>query len=234
MLRAVTYDCWNTLLVSHDETTAVTRRAEALAAAAGIPVEQARVEMTEGWQLHHEAWLRAECFVSAHIAEWALSRHDLAGDPAVVAALTRDFEEASLETGAMVCDGAIDVLKELRSRDIRIAVVCDSGFTPGRVLRELFARVGLYDLVDVWAFSDEVGMCKPSAAMFACALTGLGVDASEALHVGDLWRTDVCGGRAFGMRTARYTAVYDDPPPAGESDADFVMSTHSEILDVAV
>jgi putative hydrolase of the HAD superfamily len=156
----------------------------------------------------------------------------MAEDASVVAALTRDFEEASLDTGAMACDGAVDVLKELRSRGIRIAVVCDSGFTPGRVLRELFARVGLFELVDVWAYSDEVGTCKPSAAMFSCALTCLGVDASEALHVGDLWRTDVCGGRGFGMRTARYTAVYDDPPRAAEADADFVLSTHAELLDV--
>lgn len=232
MLRAVTYDCWNTLLVSCDDTAAVARRAEALAATAGIPVEQARVEMTEGWQLHHEAWLRAECFVSAHIAEWALSRHGLAGDPSVVAALTRDFEEASLETGATACAGAVDALKELRSRGVHIAVVCDSGFSPGRVIRELFTRVGLFELVDVWAFSDEVGTCKPSAAMFSRALSGLGVDASDALHVGDLWRTDVCGGRAFGMRTARYTAVYDDAPPAGEADADFLLSTHTELLNV--
>lgn len=232
MLRAVTYDYWNTLLVSCDDTAALARRAEALAAAASIPIEQARVEMTEGWQRHHNAWLRAESFVSAHIAEWTLSRHGLAGDPAVVAALTRDFEEASLDTGATACDGAVDVLNELRSRGIHIAVVCDSGFSPGRVIRQLFARVGLFELVNVWAFSDEVGTCKPSPAMFGHALTGLGVDASEALHVGDLWRTDVCGGRAFGMRTARYTAVYDDPPPAGQADADFVLSTHAELLDV--
>ena len=231
MLRAITYDCWNTLLLPHDETAATERRIEALSSAAGITIEQARVEMTEGWQRHHEAWLRAENFVSAHIAEWLLSRHGLDGDVERVTSLTREFEEASLITGVSACDGAVDVLTELRSRGLSIAVVCDSGFSPGRVLRQLFAGVGLFDLVDVWAFSDEVGVAKPSAAMFACALDGLGVSPADALHVGDLWRTDVCGGRAFGMRTARYTAVYDDPPPPGEADANLVIAKHSELLD---
>jgi len=230
VLRAVTFDCWNTLLLPHDETAATARRVEVLSAAAGIPVEQARVEMTEGWQRHHDAWLRAENFVSAHIAEWLLSRHGLASNTSLVTSLTRELEEASLVTGVSACEGAESVLAELRVRGLGIAVVCDSGFSPGRVLRELFAGVGLFDLVDVWAFSDEVGVTKPSAAMFDCALSGLGVPASSALHVGDLWRTDVCGARAFGMRSARYTAVYDDPPPPGEPDADLVIGAHDELL----
>ncbi|HVE62412.1 MAG TPA: HAD family hydrolase [Mycobacteriales bacterium] len=232
MLRAVTYDCWNTLLLPHDETAATVRRVQALSVAAGISIEQARVEMTEGWQRHHDSWLRAENFVSAHIAQWLLSRHGVDGDASVVASLTRDFEEASLITGVSACEGAVEVLTELRSRGLGIAVVCDSGFSPGRVLRQLFADVGLFDLVDEWAFSDEVGACKPSAAMFGRALTGLAVDAADALHVGDLWRTDVCGGRAFGMRTARYTAAYEDPPPLGELDADHVIAAHAGLLDV--
>ncbi len=230
MLRAVTYDCWNTLLLPHDETAAKERRVDALSAAAGIPIEQARGEITEGWQRHHDAWLRAENFVSAHIAKWLLSRHGLAGDESLVASLTRDFEEASLITGVSACEGAVDVLTELRSRGIGVAVVCDSGFSPGRVIRQLFASVGLADLVDVWAFSDEVGVCKPSAAMFSCALSGLDVAPANALHVGDLWRTDVCGARAFWMRSVRYTAAYDDPPPPGEPDADAVIASHADLL----
>lgn len=232
MLRAVTFDCWNTLLLPHDETAATVRRVEALSAATGISIEQARGEMTEGWQRHHDAWLRAESFVSAHIAQWLLSRHGLGEDASLVASLTRDFEEASLATGVSACAGAVDVLTELRARGLGIAVVCDSGFSPGRVIRQLFAGVGLADLVDVWAFSDEVGACKPSAAMFSFALSGLGVVPAEAMHVGDLWRTDVCGARAFGMRSARYTAAYDDPPPAGEPEADLVITDHADLLTV--
>ena len=122
------------------------------------------------------------------------------------------------------------MLSEVRSRGLGIAVVCDSGFSLGRVLRQLFAGVGLFDLIDVWAISDEVGACKPSAAMFDRALTGLAVDPAKALHVGDLWRTDVCGARAFGTRSARYTAAYDDPLPPCEADADLVIGAHHELL----
>ena len=41
---------------------------------------------------------------------------------------------------------------------------------------------------------------KPDPALFQRALTGLGVTAGEALHVGDRLDTDVLGARAAGIR----------------------------------
>lgn len=43
----------------------------------------------------------------------------------------------------------------------------------------------LADLVDVWALSYEVGAAKPDPRIFAAALDGLGVPASDVLMVGD-------------------------------------------------
>ncbi|HVF18761.1 MAG TPA: HAD family hydrolase [Mycobacteriales bacterium] len=235
MLKAVTYDCWNTLLVSHDDTEAIHLRIAALTDAVGIDEAQARVQLTEGWQRHHDAWLRHENYGAAHVVDWLLERHGRTDDEELRTTLRTSFEEASLETGASATPYAVETLESLRSAGVGIAVICDAGFSPGRVIRELFRRAGLFDLVEVWAFSDEVDACKPRAEMFAHALDGLGVtDPADAMHVGDLWRTDVVGARSYGMHAARYTGVFHDPPPHGAADADHVLDDHRATLAVAL
>jgi FMN phosphatase YigB (HAD superfamily) len=62
--------------------------------------------------------------------------------------------------------------------------------------------------------------------MFRTALDALGIDPTDALHIGDLRRTDVAGARALGMRTVRIKDVYDDPTDL--PDADNVVGSHTE------
>jgi putative hydrolase of the HAD superfamily len=77
----------------------------------------------------------------------------------------------------------------------------------------------------VQAFSDEVGVPKPDAAIFRAALDALGVPPEKALHVGDLRRTDVAGARDLAMRSVRIRASHDDLSPL--PDADFVVDSHA-------
>jgi len=78
-----------------------------------------------------------------------------------------------------------------------------------------------------WGFSDEVGTYKPAPEIFAAALGMLGADAAEAVHVGDLRRTDIAGARAMGMGSIRYRGLADDLGPGPE--ADFVIDDHREL-----
>lgn len=235
MLRAVTYDCWNTLLTPYDDTEAIHVRIAALSEAVGIREAEARAQLTEAWQRHRAAWMRSESYVSAHVVDWLLDRHGRSDDDTLRGHLRKVFEEASLETGAGATPHAAATLDSLRSAGVGVAVICDSGFTPGRVIRELFARAELADYIQAWAFSDEVEACKPRPEMFGHALDALGVDDPAAtIHVGDLWRTDVCGGRGYGMQTARYTGIADDTPPRGEPDADHVIADHADVLPLAL
>ena len=74
--------------------------------------------------------------------------------------------------------------------------------------------------VDVVVFSDELGRDhrKPDPLPFTRALELLGVDAADAVFVGDRPEKDVAGARAAGMRAIRvYTGEYasqpDEPEP---------------------
>ena len=66
-------------------------------------------------------------------------------------------------------------------------------------MRELFAEIGLLDRLDAVALSAEVGKRKPHPAIFEAALAQVGVEAGEALMVGDRLREDVAGAQALGM-----------------------------------
>jgi putative hydrolase of the HAD superfamily len=112
---------------------------------------------------------------------------------------------------------------------VKTALICDTGFSPGRMVRKLLDSVGLLALLDAQVFSDEIGVPKPSPAMFRAALDAVGANPRDAVHVGDLRRTDVDGARRMGMIAVRYAGEYDDQ--AELPDGDLVIRRHDELLD---
>ena len=87
------------------------------------------------------------------------------------------------------------VLEALCARGVVLAVVSnfDSRLAP------LLEALGLAPFFDAVVCSGEVGVAKPDRAIFAHALSALGVEPSEALHVGDSRRNDYDGARAAGI-----------------------------------
>ncbi|MDQ3877609.1 MAG: HAD hydrolase-like protein, partial [Actinomycetota bacterium] len=150
------------------------------------------------WDKHDEAWKQVETFGPGRMAAYCLESRGIFDDDAI-SQLTREFEEASLETGVEAVEGARETLEELRRAGIGRALVCDTGFTPGRVVRNLLEDAGLLEHLETLCFSDEVGVPKPGNEIFAKALAGLGVRPPEAIHVGDLKRTDIAGAHDIGM-----------------------------------
>ena len=87
------------------------------------------------------------------------------------------------------------MLAALRGLGLGLAVVSnfDSRLPP------LLDALGLAPFFDVVACSGAVGTAKPDGAIFAHALAVLGVEAHEALHVGDSRVNDYDGARAAGI-----------------------------------
>lgn len=67
-------------------------------------------------------------------------------------------------------------------------------------LRSVMERCGLGPLLDGVVSSAEAGARKPDPKIFEVALGLAGVQASEAIHVGDTPEEDVEGARAAGIR----------------------------------
>ena len=90
----------------------------------------------------------------------------------------------------------VPLLDELERRGIATAVV--SNWTTH--LRPILEHHGLLRRFDAMVGSCEVGVEKPGRAIFEIALSAVGVEASEALHVGDSLTHDAEAARAAGIR----------------------------------
>lgn len=110
------------------------------------------------------------------------------------------FQDAPLrpETGP--------VLRLLRSRGIRTAVVSDCWFELPAVLPD--TPIGR--LFDAGVYSSQVGHSKPHPAMYRTACERLGVHPEACLYVGDGGGHELTGARRFGL-----TAVQLDAPDLG-------------------
>ena len=233
--RVVTFDCWQTLIYEADWVMAHGLRVAALeeaARTAGLdpkPGEALRA-FDAAWQRHMDLWSTQVATGARDVAHWALEELGLQPEGVGFGPLLSAFEEASHSGRVCEIDGARETLTRLRDAGVACALICDTGLTPGRVVRQLLDRHGLLEPLDATIFSDEWSLPKPHPRVFEAALETLDVRAEDAIHVGDLRRTDVAGARGVGMGTIRITAMNDDTCALPE--ADHVAGSHAEIVDL--
>ncbi len=242
-VAAVTFDCWGTLLYESDPAASWERRVAVVASAGralGVAADPAaaRRALDTAWRCHFEAWQTEVSTGAEEIAAWALGALAPDAGPARADAafaraarrLADALAEVPLAGGVRALAGARETLARLADAGVRRALVCDTGLSPGRVVRRLLAAEGLLEHLEVTVFSDEVGAPKPRPEPFSAALQALALGGSpaRALHVGDLRRTDVAGARALGMRTVRIRDHHDDLGEGPEADA--VADSHAQLL----
>jgi FMN phosphatase YigB (HAD superfamily) len=245
----VTFDCWATLITETESRSAPTARARIVADFVDADAARIRAALDAAWRQHQTFWHRRRAFTGADMTRMTLEMLGVDLDAARLRELTEKLEEEVLDHEIRALSGSRDSLERLVAQGVRCALICDTGYTPGRVVRKLLERVGLLQYLEVTIFSDEIGVPKPHARAFAGALDALGVPPSRAVHVGDLRRSDIAGARAFGMGSVRITLHHDDAewgpgvnagvidcatagcaPPCERPEADAVVGTYSELM----
>jgi FMN phosphatase YigB (HAD superfamily) len=230
--HTVTFDCWATLLYESEETRDPDARARSFAATVGVSVDAARDAARTAWREHQMLWHRRVVFCGADMTRMTLRTLGVTLDPAREEALITELEDQILDREVLPLDGALAALETLAKSGVRRALICDTGFTPGRVVRKLLDRVGLLEHLEVTVFSDETRVPKPHPKAFRSALDGLGVTPSGAVHVGDLRRSDIAGARGAGMGSVRLRARHDDSE-AGPSRGSGVLDCKTAGCDPA-
>jgi FMN phosphatase YigB (HAD superfamily) len=225
--HTVTFDCWQTLIYEEQPPAhgLAKGRAQLISEVTGAPTARVAEVFAAAWHEHQRAWHRRTVFAGADMMRYVLRALEVEIAAERQATLLTQLEDEILGHRVRAIDGAGDLLHALRMAGIRTALICDTGFSPGRVVRQLLARVGLLEHLEVHIFSDEVRVPKPHPRAFSAALEGLGVPAKGALHVGDLRRSDVAGARAAGMRTVRFCGLNDDADAAPQSNAGVIDCT---------
>jgi putative hydrolase of the HAD superfamily len=234
VIRAVTFDYWNTLMYEQ-AGAARNRRIDAwlgILEGVGFKVERERLDAVfeESWQRFVARWTANEQVRAAEAAEEIVESLGFHVPPDV----RRDLVEAFATSGAHPSElhsteGVGECLAVLKDAGVKLGIICDVGMTPSVTLRAHLAERDLLRYFDHWSFSDEVGVYKPDPVIFRHALDGLGgVEPAAAAHIGDLRRTDIAGARSMGMTAVRYTGVFDDdslPEPEGH----LVMDDHRRL-----
>jgi putative hydrolase of the HAD superfamily len=136
------------------------------------------------------------------------------------------------EIGLVEVEGAIlAALDRLRAADIRTALVSDAGADDV----EAWSRSPLRHRLDATVFSYEVGVRKPSRAIYEHALTAVGVPAKDALFVGDGGSDEHRGARAVGMGSVLVTRLFavwaPEAIPARRPHADWEFADVPEFVE---
>lgn len=109
-----------------------------------------------------------------------------------------DQEQTAWFNGIVPSPHAQRVLEELRSRGIKLCIVSNAAFPP-KSMRDQLRHHGLFDYFDATVYSSELGVRKPSRAIYEEALRLVEVEPAEAVFIGDRLREDVRGPRQVGI-----------------------------------
>lgn len=122
--------------------------------------------------------------------------------------------------------GAVDLLRSLRERGMKLGIVTNG---LSETHREKIALLQISEYFDAIFLSDEVGMVKPDPLLFAHACRTLGGAPAHAAMVGDRYDRDIRGAKTAGLFTVWLNVRDEELPP----DAEPPDATCSSIAGVA-
>lgn len=219
MITGILFDLYETLVTERHATPA---RASSLGERLGLDA----VAFRKAWKPQRARIIRGHVsFVDALLEIGAALGRRL--DAELVRALS---DERRVEKAALfqrLDPVAIGVLRQLRNRGCRLAVVSncfaeDVGAWPRCPAAECF---------DTCVFSFEVGTAKPEPHIYLEAKQRLGVDVSNAVFIGDGGDDELLGAERAGLRAAQ--AAWFRGELAGLPRHIPRLSSWSEVLELA-
>lgn len=116
------------------------------------------------------------------------------GDVEVFRQKVRD-EMSGLSFSRAAVPGAVQLLEDLKSKGYILGVISNNDGNT----EEKCDEVGIRDYFDFIFDSTLLGLIKPDPRIFRLAAERAGVLSSQAVHVGDMYGSDVLGGMNAGL-----------------------------------
>ena len=137
----------------------------------------------------------------------------------------RTAREAESNTYPQVIPTLIKLIK----MGIKLGVVSDA---PSKEAWLRLTYIGLHHMFDAIVTYDDSRERKPSPVPFNLVLQKLGVDAANAIMVGDWAERDVVGAKSVGMKTA--FAKYGDTFDTKNHGADYEINSVAELVGIVI
>jgi phosphoglycolate phosphatase len=113
-----------------------------------------------------------------------LLKHCMPGaDPELAQRLYREHHPSVLESGTVLLPGALNTLRALHERGLKVAICSNK---PAPFTRTLVRTTGLSQFVDEVIGPEDVARPKPAPDMILEALKRLRLSTDEAVYVGDM------------------------------------------------
>jgi putative hydrolase of the HAD superfamily len=225
-LDCVLFDAGDTLLAP---APSFQGRFVAVAAAAGLPLEEAAVDAAIAEAVRAAEWPSDWTDPATQRGFWvgfyrqvlaALGHRDDgpegSEEPQGGAPVNRDLAEAlfaafSDPAGYRLFDDVRPALETLAARGVKLGVV--SNFEPW--LEDVLALQGVDHLFAAVAISGKLGVAKPDPEIFRAALKEAGAEPEATVHVGDQLVNDVAAARAVGITPVLIDRFGRHPDPEG-------------------
>ena len=131
---------------------------------------------------------------------------ELSLDETEIASLIVCLGNAFLTAPPVLVSHVKPVLARL-SENYLLGIISDSALTPGSYVRQLVKREGILQYFSAFTFSDETEHTKPEVVQYYSTLKQLNAEPEEAVHVGDIVRTDIVGAKNAGMKAIRFAGI---------------------------
>ena len=211
MLKAITFDFWQTLYADSEKNwrkrqAIRVKRCHAYLDSSGYACTLAEVEfgLEEAYNLVSSLWYQHKGVSVKRCMQRFAEALELQLEEVDFDQLIECLGAAFLEAPPIMIAHVKPVVSRL-SETYPLGIISDSALTPGSFARKLMARDGILQFFTAFTFSDETDYTKPQVVQFHSTLTELHAKPAEAVHIGDIFRTDIVGAKKAGMKAIRFS-----------------------------
>lgn len=233
LLKAITFDFWNTLYKLTPDIRISERRIGALRQTLqkmGHELDEVTVRdaVREAWNhTHHRQRHEGIDIAPSGQVDLILETLHIQLDKPAWDQIYKVFTAVLIDLPPVLNEGVLETLPVL-ARSYKLAVICNTGVTPGTVLREIMKKDQIYDYFQLTVFSDEMTWAKPNPKIFVYTLEQLQVRPTEAAHIGDDSLTDVFGSKQAGMTSIWLATQGNEAVP----ECDHHISSFKELIEL--
>ncbi len=237
----ISIDFWNTIVdTSSGGETRREARLAALREVAGkynenLSADQFEEAKQKTTQHFNKIWLNDHRTPTTNeLANHILDFLDIPASDEEQQYLTTKFEDSMWDGPPELTEGVVDVLPKLSNR-YPLAVISDTMYSPGSIIREYLDRKGILDYFQCFVFSDETGYSKPNPLAYKKVLDQTGSEPGNSWHIGDLMETDVTGANKVGMKSILYTSASNHTNSSEFSiKPDYICSNWADVAKIVL
>lgn len=230
MIKALTFDCWNTLIIDDgSQNTKMREYLKFVCQENGISLTDK--DIAAAWI--EEDILREEYVIARNKTKNAMQRTetlleilDVQLPHPEVAQIANYFDGIALEVQPPRVPKVEEVLRVLSPR-YKLGVICNGGYHSADTVKQILDAHRLLVFFKWLSFSDELDVAKPHRGIFDITVRKLECELEECVHIGDSEYSDIVGAKNAGMKAILFAGI--NQKYRGSTAADFVIDTYDKL-----